>query len=280
MIFNKLTAALLLAGSFAFVACDRIEEGNRLKPMNDPEPENPTQSQHTVLLEDYTGQECSNCPVFASKLHKALEGDLKSHAGRVVTVAIHSHLLPHKGSDFPTADGEAYARWLGLDAVPKAVIDRTGENGLVSATGDITETIERLKKALAQPAQMDLFAKASFNADRTAVSVSVVAVGAKKEDAKQYNVQLWLLENDIKAFQEYPGGKHKEDHEHDHVLRAALNGTWGEPIQLGGKYLHTSNLPQTVLETAKQNPDNLRVVAFVYDAQTKSVIETIEVGIK
>lgn len=277
---NKLTKVLLLC-SIAFTACDKIDQADRVKPIESQE-QPKDNSKHIVLLEDYTGQKCSNCPVFADKLHKALAGELQPYSSRVVMVAVHNHLLPLEGSNLPTPAGEAYARWIGLSSVPAAVVDRTQREGKVIHINNVSDVVSSLKTALSKPQALDLFGKASFSEDRKAVTVEVlstVAGNTQLPDQEKLKVQLWLVENNIEAYQEYPGGKHNDKHKHDHVLRAALNGTWGEAIKLGTKYLCTQQFPAYVLESVRTAPMNFRIVAFVFSGEDNTVLETIEIEI-
>jgi hypothetical protein len=66
-----------------------------------------------------------------------------------------------------------------------------------------------------------------------------------------------------------------------HVMRGAVNGTWGTPILLKEE---TSSLPIvksfpmhfTGFNLNTMNPKNCRVIAFVYDADTKEVLQVAE----
>ena len=78
----KLHNIILLLGlsALSFTACDEHAEGER---WDDPIT---TVAKKNVLLEDFTGQDCSNCPRAAETAHQLQE---TFGADRVVVVALH-----------------------------------------------------------------------------------------------------------------------------------------------------------------------------------------------
>jgi hypothetical protein len=79
-------------------------------------------------------------------------------------------------------------------------------------------------------------------------------------------LQLWLTEDSITAFQQMPDGTRNMEYVHMHVLRAAVNGTWGEPVSVAeGETFITKEYQFTVPQDWKC--DNLSVIAFVYNDQ-------------
>ena len=80
------------------------------------------------------------------------------------------------------------------------------------------------------------------------------------------HLQLWLVEDDVKAFQLMPDGTRNDDYVHQHVFRTALNGTWGESLTVKEGETQTINHDGMVLNEA-WNVANLSVVAFVYNDQ-------------
>jgi hypothetical protein len=99
----------------------------------------------------------------------------------------------------------------------------------------------------------------------------------------QYMFCLYLIEDDIVAPQ-----KNKDNtigptpdwlnYVHEHVLRGAINGTWGEEINTG---LVETNLKYHFTFSGfdikpEWKPEDCQVVAFIYDADTKEVIQAEE----
>ena len=82
LLYTFLLSALL------FASCDNISEEERLV-YEKPEP-----AKRVVLLEDFTGQKCSNCPN-ANELIETLQNDFGDN---LVVVGIHGGPLGFKGS--------------------------------------------------------------------------------------------------------------------------------------------------------------------------------------
>ena len=43
-------------------------------------------------------------------------------------------------------------------------------------------------------------------------------------------LQVWIVEDGVKALQMMPDGSANKEYVHNHVFRAAVNGTWGEDV--------------------------------------------------
>jgi len=62
-------------------------------------------------------------------------------------------------------------------------------------------------------------------------------------------------------------------------MRGAVNGTWGEDI-FGSSIEVDKAYSKTYQYTITGNPDNSHVVAYVYDNETKSVVQVVEEPVK
>ena len=78
-------------------------------------------------------------------------------------------------------------------------------------------------------------------------------------------LQIWLLEDGIKALQLMPDGTANSEYVHNHVLRTPVNGTWGEEVTVQEGKTEMVQRSQT-LDPA-WNPEQLSIVAFVYNDQ-------------
>lgn len=277
MIFKARIIPLFFVAALSFIGCTAIDKDNRLIPYEYEVPD----GEHIVLVEDYTGQKCNNCPVFATGLSEFVA---QVPEGRIITVAIHDkNLLSKRGSTFPTPSGTEYTKALGISYVPIGVVDRqTNESGAtalynLSARGDFESAITA---ALGLPQQMGLNAVASFEADRSKVHFEVTATRNEHTKVADENlmIQAWLIENGVVASQTMPNNTENEEYVHNHLLRAALNGDWGEAISPGVIYKHTADIPVEGAG-AVENKDNLKLILFVYDKTTKNIIESIEIPI-
>lgn len=79
----------------------------------------------------------------------------------------------------------------------------------------------------------------------------------------QGKLQLWIVEDNVTAFQMMPDGTRNDNYIHQHVFRAAVNGDWGEDVSVKEGYdLLNAN---TFTVSSEWKLENLSVVAFVYN---------------
>ena len=74
---------------------------------------------------------------------------------------------------------------------------------------------------------------------------------------------MWLLEDSVTAFQQLPDGTTDKTYLHRHVFRTAINGAWGEDVEVReGEML---NEEHSLTLSKEWNPGRLSVVAFIYN---------------
>ncbi|MDR0835927.1 MAG: Omp28-related outer membrane protein [Tannerella sp.] len=88
-------------------------------------------------------------------------------------------------------------------------------------------------------------------------------------------LQLWLTESGIQSFQSH-GTPTPDEYIHNHILRDAVNGTWGETVEI--KQGETKQVEDSYsLKGKTWKPENMSVVGFIYDAQTMEVFYVTEI---
>ena len=229
-----------------FVACDHISEGNELIYVKQKP------AQRVVLLEDFTGQKCVKCP-FGTEVIEQL---LKVYGDTVVAVGIHSGLLGFKGNannvGLATDLGDEYYNHWNLEYQPVGLINRHG-------AVNYTDWAKAVKEELAKTAAIDL--KASAALKDGSIDIAIEAVG--KDGTVSGKLQIWVLEDGITAMQMMPDGSLNRDYVHHHVLRTAVNGTWGEEFTVDEGETKKQTYTQAI--DPKWNTANLSIVAFVYN---------------
>lgn len=235
-----------LLGS-ALAACDSIDEKERIiGPIE-------FESQKNILIEDFTGQNCLNCPNAANAIHTMQEMYGKSH---VITVAIHGGAMSIAAPrGLATEDGNAYVSHWDIKGFPSGLIDRSG------GVNDNYETwsaaaITRLQ--LTTPIQLTL----NNSYDETSRNLNIRTIIDSEEDLGG-KLQLWLVEDSIIGRQTMPNGTMKRDYPHNHVFRSTINGLWGEDIQLTAGDAKETTHAITLDESWE--PENVSIVAFVYN---------------
>jgi hypothetical protein len=268
----------------AFVSsCSDISENERLVVINVVEHDTTTvdtttvdttnidffaPQQRCVLIEDFTGQNCVNCPN-ATDIISQLQNRMYDHK-LVVAVAIHSGPLGIKPERHPqglaTDLGDIYYNYWKIEMQPYGVIDRSDgplaiDWWMAKVNYDLYEDNEG-GDANAEPrmAPINIWAKTSSGNDNaTDIEVKVAGVSGTTTG----KLQLFLTEDSIQAFQKMPDGKVNYEYIHNHVLRDAINGTWGEDVTVAKDEMKTFNYHYTPQVAWK--PEHLTVVAFVYN---------------
>ena len=242
---------MAVAALALLTACDNIPEDDRLIYIK------PAAVSRAVLIEDFTGQRCLNCPDATATIHQLQEqyGD-----SVVIAVAIHSGPFAWNArhtSTMPlwTAEGDAYYDYWNIEHQPMGMVNRQTPSDYPTWAAQIYEQIQH--KA---PVSIQLDATVNATDRQLEVNTSMMAV----DGAVTGKLQLWLVEDSIVSPQIMPDGSGVSDYVHNHVFRTSINGSWGEDVAMaeGEVALKSSNI--TVSDDYVL--DNLRVVAFVYNS--------------
>lgn len=241
-----LTALLTLTMS----ACSHIDESDRLIYVK------PADVKRRVLLEDFTGQRCVNCPKASDEIKALQEQYGEDH---VIAVGIHSGPLGfYTKSDYlglSTEVGDEYYDHWALEYQPVGLIDR-------GAPLEYTAWNARIREELEKTAPVEIDIELHQNDNQLTVQAEVMGI----DGTTSGRLQLWLTEDGITAFQMMPDGTRNMEYIHRHVFRAAINGTWGESVSVAeGETITTKDYLFTIPEG--WNADRLSVVAFVYNDQ-------------
>lgn len=238
----------LLALVLVLVSCDHIADDDRLIYIK------PAAVKRTVLIEDFTGQRCVNCPKATEVIHQLEE----QYPDGVIAVGIHSGPFARSmtGTRYAlgTDEGDEYYSHWRLDHQPVGMVNRL-------RVSDYTEWTAIVHEQVQLTAPLSISVSAEIDNATHQLTASVAMMGT--EGQVKGSLQLWLVEDGVEAFQYLPDNTVDREYIHNHVLRCAINGTWGEPIALneGEEKVVTHQL--ALSET--WNAGNLRVVAFVYN---------------
>lgn len=258
------TMAALGLALAALTACDNVDENERFSGPVDITPKK------NVLIEDFTGQRCSNCPMAAEEL-KSIQTAFG--ADHVIAVAIHGGALGVSEADRPTIglaneQGEQLYNHWGVTDQPIGLVDRTA--GLQSFTNWFGLAVKRL--IMDPKADLTLQQPAYDPATRT-LTLQVGATGHENLDAK---LQIWLTESNLVRLQTMPaewGGGNNREYVHNHVFRTAVNDLLGDELVLQAGQARTLDYTSTLNEGWQ--PENMAVLAILY-SEEEGVIQVAE----
>lgn len=233
--------------------------------------------QKVVLLEEFTGHHCSNCPaasLIATQLH-SLYGD------RLVIIAYHADWFARPTTthpvDYTTEVGESLYDYFSITSNPSGVINRiSGDNGYVFPSVD-------WGTAIAQ--QMELEPTVGLNVDVTyssstrSVVVDVETV-ALVDLANPVWICTYITEDGLISAQStvdltnYPDGI-IQNYEHNHVFRQSLNGEWGSVVAESMTNGQSVNKQINGVLGQDLVADNCKAITIAYDKTTGEVLYAV-----
>ncbi len=244
MTIKKMTYLLGALTLLLLASCSHIDVEDRLIPVG------PVSVNRAVLIEDFTGQRCSNCPLAADLIENLQE---QYGSDVVIAVGIHSGAMG-KGTPLRTDLGDEYYNHWGVEYQPIGLVNR---NGLTDYTSWNLQVYNEIQK----PAFIQMGLENVYDADTRNLNITVSAQSTA--DTKAAKLQLWLVEDGIVSLQFLPDGSKNPDYVHQHVLRASVNGTWGDQTTLANGEEQTFRYSYVLDEAWKA--ENMSLIAFFYD---------------
>ena len=250
---KKIIPLLLAYVAIFFSSCANVDENERFVTVESSD------AKRAVLVEEFTGQKCINCP----EAHDELAKIQKEYGeNNVITVCIHASALA--ASPLKTTVGEEYYKhWKGSNGLPCAVINRNTSLLGVSVWAGV------INNELQKTTPITLSMTNSFNAANRQLTIDVNTMSQVAFNGK---LQVWIVEDGIVAKQLLKDNRVDANYVHNHVFRAAVNGTWGTDIALQENVETKSNFSIQLDE--KWNEKNISIVTFVYnDSGVQQVIK-------
>lgn len=243
---------LMWAALGLMVACDEVSVNNRLIYVEPP------QVSRAVLIEDYTGQYCVNCPRATEEIERLIEqyGD-----SIVIAVAIHSGPFgKSKGEPSPlyTEVGDMYFNTWGMSAQPIGLIDRL----FGSTPFSYTDWAGGVNYEVAIEPPVSFLTDIDYDAETRDAAIEVQTIGLDSALVSG-KLQVWLVEDSIDSFQLMPDGSREEHYNHMHVFRASVNDPWGDALSVSHGQVAVKNY-ELKLDPAWV-PEHCSVVTFLYD---------------
>jgi len=276
----------LLSFGFAFIiaGCDVVEP-----PYTDGTgPINPTDTVvRKVLLEDFTGHQCPNCPGAAVIAHELME----LYPGRIILVTVHAGYfaglaMPNYMTDFRCTESEALNTFFGVDLVgnPNGLVNRKEYSGSYIVGPDDWST--KIGEFLSMEPDADINLTRTYNSGTSTIDLTA-NVDFFSDFSNPILISAYLTEDSIVDYQKNNNtaiGTTPDiaDYNHMHVLRGSMNGTWGDTLSAAGATQgsqHTKALSYTITN-GTWIKERMHIVVFIYDATTLEVIQAEEIKLK
>jgi hypothetical protein len=259
-------------------ACDKIE-----MPYKETGGETGGTATKKVLLEDYTGHLCPNCPTAGKK---AL--DLQElYDGKLIVMAVHAgYFATPLGSpfddDFRCEAGNTWDDFFGISNAgnPNGMINRqnTGGNYIIG-DGLWPTTVAEI---IDEEAVATIEIATTYNASNRKLDIELSSELLSALDGN-YKVQVCLVEDSLIGAQKNSdaslGGAVILNFVHHHVLREAVNSSWGTDMVAGGgqtavNTIYTHNFSLTLNDA--YNASHCSVIAWIFNGVDYSIIQVEE----
>ena len=279
---------LLFSFIFIFISCD-IEE----KPFI-TDYDSYVNPDKKVLIEDFTGHTCPNCPEAA----REIEAIYDIYGEQIIAMAIHvtkSFARPYPASqapkfqyDFRTQWGNEWDALYGISEIglPRGMINRTlYPNGHKLGKDEWANAV-----ALELKKEIDFKISITSN-----VSSAIISTEITNDIIGDFNIVVCLTENNIISWQK-DGQLEVEDYQHNHVLRSVI----AEEILSNENVLYQGDVIEKTyainlneleqynidysLNTAELGngnaggwaSDNLSIIVYIYNNTTKEIMQVEE----
>jgi len=238
--------------------------------------------QRRVLLEEFTGVTCPNCP----QAHALIRNIQSQYPDRVIAVGYYPTGVPQAKpvehltiQDFRSEKSADIGNNLlgGIPFLPSGTIDRIPDNGAYLYQSNKWAAAADTRAGTATP--VNLYLTSTYDADEATTTV-VVKTAFTQSVAKKLSLTLLVIENDIIDAQEN-GLVVDTFYTHAHVMRDIITPNSGTPVlddhatkEAGLVYERSFTFPAG----SAWKPENCYVVAFisVNEPSDKEVLQAVE----
>ena len=280
----KYFGLLILSFGILLNSCDVIDEPfkDSISPIDTVglvQSDTIIQTQKAVLIEDFTGHRCKNCPK-ASKAINELDSLFDS---QVVPLAIHAGPSNFTGvnneypTDFTTEYGDDLATHFGISAMPMGLVQRIDYPNSHQKTYTAWSGITNLELAKSPEALFTL--STEYDAPNR-IGVLNYSVEIISNQSNPLWVAVYIKETGIISPQLMPNNSRNETYVHKNVFRSAPLGPFGISISENGG---TSGQTFTGSVTANLDPlwdaNECEWVILIYDRSNYKVIQPASISL-
>lgn len=222
----------------------------------------------TVLLHDYTGVKCVNCPAAANIAHQLQE----TYGDRLIVMSVHAGYQAQPSGGFPDFLTDEGTEWYNNNASnPLGSVNRV--QLLTGYTLQASAWTDAVAEAFQEPQQIEIRISNVFDESTRRLTATVDAMALETID-KTLNITVCLIEDNIVGKQITPTGL-MNDYVHRHVFRGTFNGAYGDNFTFDQNRLYQQSFSMVLPE--EYNASNCSVVAYIYDiTQDMMILQTAQ----
>jgi hypothetical protein len=267
VMFKNILLPAILLFALVFSGCDVIDPPYTEKTNGGGD--DTSEKVRKVLLEDYTGFTCKNCPIAHGIAHDLQE----SYGSRLVVISIHAGAYAEPTEehtyDFRTDAGDELDDYFGVSEIgnPNGTVNRKEFSGKRVLGPYYWEAV--VAELMELDPEIAIKLTPSYNESTRVISVDV-DVEYLAEGNANHHLSVFMLEDHVIQYQlnKLVEPNDVEDYDHRHVLRGSMNGTWGEQLStsnIASGMKFKKSYSYTISGGSDWNPDNMSIVAFVHD---------------
>ncbi len=281
---------LLTISSALFYSCDKVDnpipiEDNVVLPggivWDDSLYAESSTTLRKIVLEEFTGHQCSQCPTGAVKIEQLVT----TYGSQLIPVSFHAGFFAEPlaagtgkyESDHRTDIGEAFNNFNLFAPIgyPAGMVNRIELNGKITNGKDDWETIILQVKNDVPKVKIKMY---SLYDDSTRTIKESIETEWLTTEPNNYKLQVYVIEDHVIDWQK-DGTTDIASYDHKHMMRKALNTDFGTDIPSSNTGDIFTNEDLTYTLPDEWNVDNCIIVALVYDATTYEILQAEEVHV-
>ena len=281
---------LIFSTLLLIISCD-IEEGPYIADYDSY-----VNPEKKVLIEDYTGHLCPNCPEAGREI-KAIQ-DI--YGNQVIALAIHvskTFARPYPESQSPKFQYDFRTQWgdnwdetfaISTLGLPRGMVNR------ISYPSNHQLGKDEWAGIVAEELRKEVDFKISISSDNNNIYVNTEVVNTL---LNKHNIVVCLAENNIINWQK-DGQEEVENYEHNHILRSVITDesisnsyelTSGQIIEKEYSYDiisleqinidYSNSIEKGNGNSGDWNVNNMTVIAFIYNTENKKIVQVEEIDL-
>ena len=252
-----------------FTACDTIKNPIQEQTGNTCGDESTGIPIKKILVEEFTGQRCTNCPEAAMILHDIID----DYCDHIVPVAVHSTLFAAPNDDYPfdyrTDIGNELADYYGVLSLPIGMINRSEFEGNQLISRDNWRAA--VNAIFNTTPELNIILENSYNDNTKEITTTVTTEFLS--DINYYIYLVVYLTEDSIVSPQLDGSVIIEDYVHRHMLRKGVNGTFGVTIAHSGEFGDIIKNSYTFDADPEWAIEHCELVAFISKRNTNEIVQ-------